>query len=138
MTDREWAESMRTGMLDKPEHLGRKIAGESLPRNAGAIRASLVEAGHCQPEKPAVILELYGGLRIKTGCSVLPLHAMNIAEAIGVLRRVFPKADDLLPDGKELGEHYRFSINGKTVTRDVTHPLADGDRLILFSASVGG
>lgn len=125
-------------MVDKLEISGRKFPGETLPGDAGEIRASLVKAGHCQPEKPAVTLELYGGLRIKSGCSVLPLHAMNIAEAIGVLRRVFPKADDLLPDEKELGDHYRFSINGKTVTRDLSHPLANGDRLILFSASVGG
>ena len=132
------AESKGTGMLDKPDISGGNSAGDSLPMDAAAVRASLVEAGHCQREKPAVILELYGGLRIKSGCSVLPLHAGNIAEAIDVLRRVFPKADDLLPEGESLGDHYRFSINGKTVTRDISHPLVEGDRLVLFSASVGG
>ncbi len=101
-------------------------------------RAALAGLGLCDAGRPAVTLELYGGLRLKAGCRVLPLHAGTVGEALAVLRTACPRVRRLLPEAGDLGEHYRFSLNGKSVTADPGHPLAAGDHLIVFSASVGG
>ncbi len=106
--------------------------------DAASLRALLVTRGFCAGDAPAVSLELYGGLRLRTGCEVLPLHAETVGAALEALRRIFPVVERLLPNPEELGEYYRFSINGKTVTTDLEQRLVEGDRLILFSASVGG
>ena len=118
--------------------LSRRLSPDSPLTSAEDARAALVAAGLCPAGAPAVFLELFGGLRLRTGCEVLPLRAGTVGEALGVLRRVFPKAERLLPGDGEMSDHYRFSINGGSVTTDLGHPLAEGDRLILFSASVGG
>lgn len=115
-----------------------RLAPESPVEDAAALRALLVSRGFCKGDAPAVSLELYGGLRLKTGCEVLPLQAGTVGAALEVLRRIFPAAERLLPTDGEMGEYYRFSINGKTVTTDLEQPLVEGDQLILFSASVGG
>jgi len=101
-------------------------------------RRALVETGVCQSIHPAVTLELYGNLRLKTGRDVLPMRAESIATALAVLKRVCPQAERLLPQGAALAEHFRFSINGRVVTTDITTALQEGDHVILFSASVGG
>lgn len=101
-------------------------------------RRSLVEAGVCQERHPAVTVELYGSLRLKSGRELVPMRADTIATAVAVLRRACPPLSRLLPDGDALTENFRFSINGRTVTTDLSAPLREGDRLILFSASVGG
>lgn len=87
---------------------------------------------------PVVVLELYGSLRVRTGCEALRLHADTIATAVAVLKGVYPQAARLLPEAAQLGEHYRFSINGRAVTNDPASLLRSGDRVVLFSASVGG
>jgi molybdopterin converting factor small subunit len=115
-----------------------RLAPETPLEDAAALRALLVARGFCAGDAPAVSLELYGGLRLRTGCEVLPLHAETVGAALEALRRIFPVVERLLPNHEELGEYYRFSINGKTVTTDLEQPLAEGDQLILFSASVGG
>lgn len=116
---------------------------EILPMPSPAVadadyRRLLVERNICNEALPAVIVELYGNLRIKSGCSQIPLHASTIREAIALLYRVLPRAERLLHRPEEITEHFRFSINGHEVTTDLDHRLRDGDRLILFSASVGG
>ncbi len=115
-----------------------RLAPETPPEDAAALRALLVARGFCAGDAPAISLELYGGLRLRTGCEVLPLHAATVGAALEALRRIFPVVERLLPNTGELGEYYRFSINGKTVTTDLEQRLVEGDRLILFSASVGG
>ena len=115
-----------------------RLAPETPVKDAAALRALLVARGFCAGDAPAISLELYGGLRLRTGCEVLPLKAGTVGAALEALRRIFPAAERLLPADGELGEYYRFSINGRTVTTDLEQPLAEGDRLILFSASVGG
>ncbi len=101
-------------------------------------RRTLVETGVCQSVHPAVTLELYGSLRLKTGRDVLAIRAETIATAVAVLKRVCPQALRLLPEGAALAENFRFSINGRTVTTDLATALREGDHVILFSASVGG
>lgn len=106
--------------------------------DTSAERRSLVEAGLCQEHHPAVTVELYGSLRLKAGRAVVPMRADTIATAVVVLRRVCPPVARLLPEGDALTENFRFSVNGHAVTTDLSAPLREGDRLILFSASVGG
>lgn len=101
-------------------------------------RAALVTLGLCDASRPAVTLELYGGLRLKAGCRALALHAGTVGEALAVLRAACPKVQRLLPAHADPSEHYRFSLNGHSVTADAEHPLQAGDHLIVFSASVGG
>ena len=115
-----------------------RLAPEAPVEDEAAMRALLVTRGFCAGDAPAVSLELYGGLRLKTGCEVLPLRAGTVGAALDALRRIFPVVERLLPADGEMGEYYRFSINGKTVTTDLEQPLAEDDHLILFSASVGG
>jgi hypothetical protein len=103
-----------------------------------AYRSALAYHGLCDGSHPAVTLELYGNLRLKTGCGRLPIRGDTVGTAFRVFRRVFPEAERLLPDGEGLSEHFRFSINGGDVTTDLAHPLREGDHLILFSATVGG
>ena len=110
---------------------------EAIP-NELSLRRLLVSEGYCRIEDPTVTLELYGGLRVKTGCKVLPLHANTIAAAISILCRLYPKARAMLPNDEELGKFYRFSINGGLITSDPLHRLEQEDHLICFNASVGG
>jgi hypothetical protein len=105
---------------------------------AESCRAALAALGLCDAARPAVTLELYGGLRLRSGCRTLPLHAGTVGEALVVLRAVYPKAARLLPADGSADGHYRFSLNGRAVTDDATHSLREGDHLIVFSASVGG
>ena len=55
-----------------------------------------------------------------------------------MLPRVFPELTRLLPAPDELAGYYRFAINGETITVDMDYALTEGDRVILFSATVGG
>lgn len=103
-----------------------------------AFRAALVRRGWCDGRQAPVVVELYGGLRLKSGCDRVPLHADSVAEALAALERACPEVRRLLPPGPELLEHYRFAVNGRHVVSDLAHPLRPGDHLILFSASVGG
>ena len=115
-----------------------EASGQTAPRDAEEARTMLCAMGLCETIHPAVVLELYGGLRIRTGCACLPLRAGTILGALQVLARVYPRTTEFFPDPRLAGEHYRFSINGGKVGQDVHASLSEGDRLILFSASVGG
>jgi len=101
-------------------------------------RQALVASGICLPAHPGVTVELYGSLRIRSGIEQVPMRADTIGTAVAVLRRVLPQASRLLPEGPGLADHFRFSINGRAVTTDLATALAEGDRVIVFSASVGG
>ena len=121
-----------------PPELLAKLTPPMPVRTDSDCRRALVRLGYCDGARPAVSLELFGGLRLKSGCRMLPMHAGTIGEALEVLSRVYPKAGRLLPRPEELGRHYRFSVNGTDVTTDLAYPLGENDQLILFSASVGG
>lgn len=103
-----------------------------------ALRALLVSRGLCDPAAPEITVELTGALRLRTRCALLPLHAASIRDAVDVLLKVCPQAARLIPDPATVAEHYRFSINGRTVTADPAHALTAGDHVLLFNASVGG
>ena len=135
------------GQSDNGEHSGgRELlpaallapAGLTAPQTDEEARALLVRLGICPAQAPALVLEAFGGLRIRTGCGRLPLRAGTIGEALAVLLRVYPAAKRFLDSEDTASEHYRFSLNGHQVTRDLNTPLSEGDHLILFSASVGG
>jgi molybdopterin converting factor small subunit len=85
-----------------------------------------------------VFVELYGTLRIRTGQASVPVHAATIRAAMRALAETRPEIGRLLPPVEQLALTHRFSINGRGVTTDLDTPLVEGDRLILFSASVGG
>jgi molybdopterin-guanine dinucleotide biosynthesis protein A/molybdopterin converting factor small subunit len=103
-----------------------------------AYRRALAHLGFCDASHPAVTLELYGNLRIRTGCGQLPLHGDSVATVCQVLQRVYPEAAKWLPKPEQLPEHFRFAINGDEVVTDLDHPLRENDHLIVFSATVGG
>ncbi|HKI99511.1 MAG TPA: MoaD/ThiS family protein [bacterium] len=126
------------GLEGLSAELRARLGAETPLETPEQCRAALVRLGLCDGARPAVILELYGGLRLKAGCRSLPLHAATIGEALQVLRTACPKVQRLLPPPHELEGHYRFSLNGRAVTADPDHALQTGDRLIVFSASVGG
>lgn len=121
-----------------PAELAERLSPGRPVKSMGALRQLLVQAGYCAPRAPAVTLELFGSFRMRTGCEMLPLRAGTVGEALEVLTAVFPQTTRLLPSGGDLGEHFRFSINGATVTTDSSQALREGDQLIFFSASVGG
>jgi hypothetical protein len=121
-----------------PPALLASLAGAPPPASEEEVRALLVRLGHCPARAPAVTVELYGSLRLKTRCASLPLRAASIGEALAVLLRVCPRLESLLEPSEAADAHFRVSINGRTVTTERAHPLREGDRLILFSASVGG
>jgi molybdopterin converting factor small subunit len=103
-----------------------------------ADRRALVETGVCDPAHPAVTVELYGSLRLKAARDAVPMRADTLATAVSIVKRVCPPLARLLPDGAALAENFRFSINGRTVTTELATLLAEGDRVLVFSASVGG
>jgi hypothetical protein len=121
-----------------PAHLRAQLGPETPLATPEQCREALVRLGLCDGARPAVTLELYGGLRLKAGCRVLHLHAGTVGEAMQVLRVACPRVQRLLPPAEALGEHYRFSLNGHGVSADPGLALQPGDRLIVFSASVGG
>jgi len=90
------------------------------------------------PSHPAITVELYGNLRIQTGCDLLPMRCERLGGICDILRRVYPAQDRLIPDAESLAAHFRFSINGKTVSTNPDLVLSAGDHVILFSATVGG
>ena len=114
------------------------LAAGELRAAAEAERDALVAQGQCQGGHPAVTLELYGSLRLKSGRASLPLRADTVGTALNLLLTLFPALSQKLPPPPELFEHYRVSINGRTLVRDHCHALNEGDHLILFSANVGG
>lgn len=121
-----------------PQVLAKTLAPETPIVTESDFRRLLVGRGLCTEKHPPVTLELYGSLRTKTGCGNLPVHAHTIGEALQALKRICPSVLRVLPDEAQLGEHYRFSVNGGDVFTDLRHPLKAHDHLILFSASVGG
>jgi hypothetical protein len=136
--DRGAAGGLKPAATRLPSALRGPLAGTIAPAVPEAVRGALVRAGLCDPAHPAVVVELYGALRLKSGLERLPMHADTIAGAVGVLQRACPELRRLLPAGEALSEHYRFSINGRGVTGDLSFRLSEHDHLILFSASVGG
>ena len=102
------------------------------------IRDQLIQQGICQPDHPAIRVELFGTLRVRSGQSYVPMHANTIRTAMSALMRSHPGIARLLPPLDQLSDSHRFSINGKTVTTDLDTPLREGDTLLLFSATVGG
>ncbi|MDH4247467.1 MAG: MoaD/ThiS family protein [Deltaproteobacteria bacterium] len=109
--------------------------GEASPEET---RAALVAQGRCHPGHPAVTLELYGNLRLKAGCASLPIRADSVSTALDLLLTLIPSLSAQLPTGPALFEHYRVSINGRNLVRELDHALEEGDHLVLFSATVGG
>ena len=106
--------------------------------SADDYRRALARLGFCDPEHPSITLEIFGNLRIRTGCGILPIRGDSVDTALRVFRGIYPEAYKWLPDNDELPDHFRFSINGGGVTTKLDHPLEDNDHLILFSATVGG
>lgn len=114
------------------------LSSEDLFSSEEATREALTRRGLCSKEHPAVSVELYGSLAIRSGQSRVALRADTIRTALAVLALAQPALVRLLGPTDQLAENHRFSINGRTITTDLDAPLKEGDHLILFSASVGG
>ena len=102
------------------------------------MREQLIRRGICQADHPAIRVELFGSLRIRSGQSHIPMRADTIRTAIIALLQTQPSFARLLPPLEQLPESHRFSVNGMAVTTDLDTPLHEGDNLMLFSATVGG
>ena len=112
--------------------------GKTLITPDEVTRQALTERGLGSREHPAVSVELYGSLAIRSGKSRVALRADTIRTALAVLAAAEPILARLLGPAAKLAETHRFSINGRTITTDLDAPLKAGDHLIVFSASVGG
>jgi molybdopterin converting factor small subunit len=111
---------------------------ESSPQSDQGIRDQMIRQGICLADHPAIRLELFGSLRIRSGQTHVPMRADTIRTAMTALLKSHPALVRLLPPIEELPESHRFSINGTVVTTDLDTPLQEGDNLMLFSATVGG
>jgi molybdopterin converting factor small subunit len=113
------------------------MSGSSSPVDLFA-HESKAQTRNLSGNPPAVHVELYGSLRMRSGQASIALRANSIRTALSLLVETLPELKRLLPTVEELPLTHRFSVNGHTVTTDLDTPLHDGDHLVLFSASVGG
>jgi molybdopterin-guanine dinucleotide biosynthesis protein A len=135
--DAPW-EGLRMGTIPAEPVAGGGATIATRLESPEEYRRALTHLGFCDAAHPAITLELYGNLRIKTGCESLPMRGDRVETAFRVFRAVYPEAGRWLPETEALPEHFRFSINGSEVTTSLDHPLRENDQLILFSATVGG
>jgi molybdopterin converting factor small subunit len=116
----------------------RNVMAHPLPVSDQGVREQLILRGICQAQHPAIRLELFGTLRMRSGQAHIAMRADTIRTALVALLQFQPTFARLLPPIEQLPESHRFSINGTAVTTDLDTPLQEGDNLMLFSASVGG
>ena len=85
-----------------------------------------------------VTIELYGVPRMRAGRDEITVEAGCLGDALAALGRECPVLAPSVVDGQRLQPCYVVAINGVQFTADATHPLRDGDAIILLSADAGG
>jgi len=85
-----------------------------------------------------VTIELYGVPRMRAGRDTVAVEAGCLGDALAALGRECPMLAPSVVDGQRLRPFYVVAINGVQFTADATHPLRDGDAIILLSADAGG
>jgi molybdopterin converting factor small subunit len=87
---------------------------------------------------PQVTLEFFGIPRLRAGRPHLTVAAATVGAALAAAVRDCPGLAGLLGADGRLDRHYLLSRDGREFLTDPARPLADGDRLVLLSADVGG
>jgi molybdopterin converting factor small subunit len=82
-------------------------------------------------------VEFLGIPRERTGISELEIEAANLGQLLGTLATRFPALSELIT-GNTLHTSLAANLNGHAFVRDPATPLAEGDRLLILSADVGG
>ena len=85
-----------------------------------------------------ITIELYGVPRMRAGRDAVAVEARSLGDALAALGRECPVLAPSVVDGKQLQPCYVVAINGIQFTADATHPLRDGDAIILLAADAGG
>jgi molybdopterin synthase sulfur carrier subunit len=85
-----------------------------------------------------VTIELYGVPRMRAGREAVTVEATCLGDALVALGRECPVLAPSVVDGPCLQPRYVVAINGLQFTADATHPLRDGDAIVLLSADAGG
>lgn len=84
-----------------------------------------------------ITIEFFGIPRHRAGRSELAVEAATVAEALEAVQQQCPSLHGILK-GKRVAPHYRISINGQRFVTDLGEKLAEGDRVLILSADVGG
>jgi sulfur-carrier protein len=84
-----------------------------------------------------VTIEFFGIPRERAGLTELQVKAATVGEALYAAARHCPALHGLIHDGR-IAPHYRISINGQRFVTDLDEKLAEGDRVLILSADVGG
>jgi molybdopterin converting factor small subunit len=85
-----------------------------------------------------VTIELYGVPRMRAGRDTVAVEAGCLGDALAALGSECPVLTPSVVDGQRLQPRYVVAINGKQFTADATHPLRDGDAIVLLAADAGG
>ena len=85
-----------------------------------------------------VTIELYGVPRMRAGRDAVAVEASCLGDALVARGRECPVLAPSVVDGTRLQPCYVVAINGIQFTADATHPLREGDAIVLLSADAGG
>ena len=85
-----------------------------------------------------VTFEFYGVARLRAGRQRVSVQGDTLGAAIAALGRACPDLAGPVLEAGRLSHHFRLSLNGRAFISDPTHPLSEGDALILMSAEAGG
>ena len=87
----------------------------------------------------ALLVELYGVLRLRAGRDTIPVEATTVGGALAAAEAACPTlAGVLLATDGTLRPEYRVAINGGVVGGDPETRLGEGDSLVILSAHAGG
>lgn len=87
---------------------------------------------------PSVLVEFFGVPRQRAGAATAQLDAATVADALRLLRELYPGLVDLLTADGKLSPHYLLSLDGVAFVRDLAAPLSADAKLLLLSADAGG
>lgn len=82
-------------------------------------------------------VEFLGIARQRAGLSELEVEADTLGQLLGALSTRLPVLGDLIA-GDSLHPSLAANLNGDAFVSDPATPLADGDRVLILSADVGG
>ena len=85
-----------------------------------------------------VRVEFFGIVRRWAETDQTQLEADDLAEAIGKLRRLFPRLDGLCIDENGFLPGFIANLNGRQFVSDPSITLAENDCLLIMSVDVGG
>jgi len=85
-----------------------------------------------------VTVEFLGIPRERAGCDQLQISAKDVGKLLDALVERLPEFAAACLHGNSLRSEYLICVNGQKFTRDGSHPLSEGDEILILSADVGG